>query len=96
MQPTSECKYNILLHLYTIYYTLYAYKRPMTIARTAADNSLNSQSSIQHVYTQQTVYEGKKALLLFSAIVLSLAIFMVYRYSKIYSGFLHSCLTCRR
>jgi hypothetical protein len=91
MQQTSECKYNILFQQHTC-------KRPMTIARTVADNSLNSQSSIQQVYTQQIahIYEGKKALLLVSAIVLSLAIFREYRYSKMYSAFLYSSFTSRR
>jgi hypothetical protein len=50
MQQTSECKY------YNILFQLYTCKRPMTIARTVADNSLNSHSSILHVYTQQTAH----------------------------------------
>jgi hypothetical protein len=49
MQQTSECKCDILFQLYTC-------KRPMTIARTVADNSYNSQSSVQQVHTQPVAH----------------------------------------
>jgi hypothetical protein len=49
MQQISECKYITLFQLCTC-------KRPMMIARTVADNSFNSQSSIQQVYTQQILH----------------------------------------
>ena len=58
MQQTSECKYNILLQLYTC-------KRPMTIARTVADEVLILIVLYKFIHNKSHIYEGKKALLLF-------------------------------